>query len=141
VLLALLSATAGCSWTLTKPLAEGPSRLDEPDCSTSQVPPVIDGLLALSYGATTTYVATQDLSYKYLRISAGLVGAGLWAASAVYGFTRTSACRTARDDFQHGYHPPAFGTGGEVFTPTPPPPPAPQPKPGVSPPDDRATRR
>ena len=134
VLTALLATTAGCSWIFTKPLPEHPSPLDEPDCSTSQVPPVVDLLLSLSNGATVAYVATQDNEpYKYLRVTAGLTAAGIWLSSAIYGFSHTHACQAAREDFTHGYHPPPFGTGGEVFTPPPPPPPPPT-RPDASPP-------
>jgi hypothetical protein len=119
----LLGSSGGCSWTFTKPLPDHPSPLDEPDCSNSLVPPVIDLLLSLSNVVTGTYLATQDNEpYKYLRVTAGLTAAGVWLSSAIYGFSHTHACQAARDDFMHGYHPPAFGTGGEVFTPPPPPP-------------------
>lgn len=131
VLTALLATTAGCSWVFTKPLPEHPSPLEEPDCSTSPVPPVIDILLSLSTAASVVYVTTRDdVPNKSLRATAGVVATGLWLSSAIYGFGHTHDCRTAREDFTHGYHPPPFGTGGEVFTP-PPPPPA---KPDASPP-------
>jgi hypothetical protein len=125
--MALLFTTAGCSWIFTKPLPERPSPLDEPHCSTSPAPPIIDLLLSISNSATVAYVAMQDNEpSKYLRVTVGAIAAGIWLSSAVYGFSHTQACQAARDDFTHGYHPPEFGTGGEVFTP---PPPAPRPPP------------
>jgi hypothetical protein len=109
--------SAGCSWVLTQPLPDSWERNGAPVCSTSLVPPVVDSLFFLTNTGGAIYVATQDANYKALAIAAGLVEASIWMASAIYGYSKTSACQSAIHDFQHGYEPPAFGTGGEVFTP------------------------
>ncbi len=125
--------SAGCSWVLTQPLPDKWDRSGTPVCSNSLVPPVVDSLFFLTYSGVAIYVATQDVNYKALAVTSGLVQASLWFASAIYGYSKTSACQAALSDYTHGYHPPAFGTGGEVFTPQPPPPPPspPPPKPDV----------
>jgi hypothetical protein len=127
--LALLSSsTAGCSWIFTRPLRADRSPYDYPVCSTSLVPPSIDSLLFVTNAATTFYVGSQDNVHdKTLAISAGAADATLWLLSALYGYSKTSACVEAVDSHDSGYHRPALGTGGEVFLPPPPPPGARQP--------------
>ncbi|HEY6478202.1 MAG TPA: hypothetical protein VI456_16605 [Polyangia bacterium] len=123
---ALFSTTAGwsagCSWVLTQPLPESWDRGATPVCSTSLVPPVVDSLFFLADTGGAIYAASRDVDYKALVVAGGLVEASLWLASAIYGYSKTSACQAALSDYAHGYDPPAFGTGGEVFTPPPPPP-------------------
>jgi hypothetical protein len=123
---ALLATTAGwsagCSWVLTQPLPDNWDHSDTPVCSTTLVPPVVDSLLFVADTGGAIYVATRDVNYKALAVTGGLVEASLWLASAIYGYSKTSACQAAVGDHAHGYHPATFGTGGEVFTPTPPPP-------------------
>jgi hypothetical protein len=111
--------SAGCSWVLTQPLPDNWDHSDTPVCSTSLVPPVVDSLLFLAETGGALYLATRDVDYRALAVTGGLVEASLWLASAIYGYSKTSACQTALGDYAHGYHPPAFGTGGEVFTPPP----------------------
>ena len=145
VLVALLS-TAGCSWIFTQPLRDDRSPRDYPVCTTNPAPPVIDSaIFALNVG-TTIYTAAQDnVSLKALRVSVGATAATLWLLSAIYGYSKTGACREAVATYDHGYRGPAFGTGGEVFIPLPPPPgarepgvevenPAAHPKPTPAPP-------
>jgi hypothetical protein len=133
-LIALFS-TASCSWIFTQPLREDRSPYDFPVCSTSLAPPMIDTLLFVANAATTLYLGTRDnLSDKTLRLSVGAGAATLWLVSAIYGYTKTSACAEAVNAHDRGYHRPALGTGGEVFTPLPPPPPRPPPPPPPPPP-------
>ena len=121
--LVALSSTASCSWIFTRPLRDDRPPNDSPVCSTNLAPPVIDtGIFALNAG-TTTYTAFQDnVSQKALRVSIGAAAATVWLLSAIYGYSKTSACRDAVASYDRGYLTPAFGTGGEVFTPLPPPP-------------------
>ncbi len=124
--LAALSSTAGCSWIFTQPLREDRSPYDYPVCSTSLGPPTIDTLLFATNAGTTVYVASQDnVNNKTLSLAVGTGAAALWLLSAIYGYTRTSACVEAIARHDNGHRRPAFGTGGEVFTPPPPLPPPP----------------
>ncbi len=121
--LVALSSTASCSWIFTQPLRDDRSPSDYPVCSTNPAPPVIDTALFALNAGTTIYTAAQDnVSQKALRVSVGAAAATVWLLSAVYGYSKTSACREAVGSYDHGYRAPAFGTGGEVFTPLPPPP-------------------
>ena len=134
--LVALSSTAGCSWVFTQPLREDRRPSDSPVCSTSPTPPLIDSGLFLLNAGTTIYTAAQDnVSQKALRVSLGATAATAWLLSAIYGYTKTSACGEAVASYEHGYRAPALGTGGEVFTPPPPPvplaPPPSAPRPGV----------
>jgi hypothetical protein len=131
-----LAATAGCSWVFTQPLREDRRPSDYPVCSTSTAPPLIDGAIFLLNAGTTIYAAAQDnVSEKALRVSVGATAATVWLLSAIYGYTKTSACGEAVASYEHGYRAPPLGTGGEVFTPLPPPlplaPPPGAPRPGV----------
>jgi hypothetical protein len=136
-LLALFSP-AGCSWVFTQPLREDRRPSDYPVCSTNPTPPLIDSAVFLLNAGTTIYIAAQDnVSEKALRLSLGATAATVWLLSAIYGYTKTSACGEAVASYEHGYRAPALGTGGEVFTPlllplAPPgaPPPS-APRPGV----------
>ena len=119
--LAVLASTAGCSWIFTQPLREDRSPYDFPVCSSSLAPPTIDTLLFVTNAATTLYLGTLDnVSHKALRLSVGAGAATLWLLSAIYGYTKTSACSDAVSAHDRGYLRPALGTGGEVFTPPPP---------------------
>jgi hypothetical protein len=138
--LVALASTAGCSWVFTQPLREDRSPYDFPICSTSLAPPTIDTLLFVTNAATTLYLGSQDnVSDKSLRLSVGAGAATLWLLSAIYGYTKTSACADAVSAHDRGDHRPApFGTGGEVFTPVP----SLTPPPGARPPgvDDEDPR-
>jgi hypothetical protein len=117
-LAALVSTGPGCSWILTKPLPDNWQNWDRLDCSTNPAPPLIDTGLALSNVGTTIYVAAfTSGSGRALPVVAGAVATAVWLSSAIYGFSKTAACREAMGENAHGYHPPAFGTGGEVFGP------------------------
>ena len=129
------SSTAGCSWIFTQPLRDDRPPRDSPVCSTSLAPPMIDTALFALNAGTTIYTAAEDnVSHKALRVSAGAAAATLWLLSAIYGYSKTSACGEAVASYARGYRAPAFGTGGEVFTPLPPPPSAPKPTPAPPPP-------
>ena len=122
------SSTLGCSWIFTQPLRDDRSPSDYPVCSTSPVPPVIDTALFALNAGTTIYTAVQDnVSQKALGVSVGATAAAVWLLSAIYGYGKTSACRDAIGSYDRGYRAPAFGSGGEVFTPLPPPPSTPRP--------------
>ncbi len=126
--LVALASTASCSWISTRPLRDDRPPNDAPVCSTSLAPPVVDTALFALNAGTTIYTGVQDdVSYKGLRVSVGAAAATVWLLSAIYGYSKTSACRDAVARYDRGYLRPAFGTGGEVFTPLPPPPSAPQP--------------
>ena len=134
LLLATLSSTAGCSWIFTQPLRDDRSPSDYPVCSTNLAPPVIDTAVFLLNAGTTIYTAQADnVSHKALGVSIGAAAATLWLLAAVYGYGKVSACDEAVGSYDRGYHAPALGTGGEVFTPLPLPltPPPSAPPPGV----------
>ena len=125
---ALVASTGGCSWLFTQPLPDDWQNWERLDCSTSPGPALIDTALALSNAGTTIYAAGfTSGSGRALSIAVGAVATTVWLSSAIYGFSKTAACRDALGENAHGYHPPAFGTGGEVFGP--PPTPAPKPAP------------
>ena len=122
--LVALSTPAGCSWAFTQPLREDRSPYDYPVCSTNPAPPVIDTALFMLNAGSTIYLAAQDnASQKALRVSVGSTAAALYLLSAIYGYSKISACMAAIGSHETGNHRPAFGTGGEVFPPQPPPPP------------------
>jgi hypothetical protein len=124
VALVVPSATAGCSWIFTQPLREDRSPYDYPVCSTNPVPPVIDTAIFMLNAGTTIYTAAQDnVSAKALRVTVGTTTAALYLLSAIYGYSKISACASAIGDHETGTPRPAFGTGGEVFLQQPPPPP------------------
>jgi hypothetical protein len=140
---ALLATTAGwsagCSWIFTQPLPDNWRNYDQLDCSTNPVPPLIDSFLFLTNAGTTAYVvAFDDLHGRALPLAAGVIATTLWLSSAIYGYSKTNACRDALGESAHGYHPPVYGTGGEVFGPPPTSKPAPAPRdkedPGSPPP-------
>ena len=126
--LVALSSTASCSWIFTQPLREDHRPSDAPVCSTNPAPPVIDSaLFALNAGTAIYTAALDNVSQQALRVSVAASAATVWLLSAIYGYTKTSACVEAVAGYEHGYRAPALGTGGEVFTPLPPPPSAHQP--------------
>ena len=130
--LVALSSTAGCSWIFTQPLREDRPPSDYPVCSTNPAPPLIDSAISLLNAGTTIYTAAQDnVSQKALRVSLGATAATVWLLSAIYGYSKTSACGEAVASYEHGYRAPPLGTGGEVFTPLLAPP---KPTPGAAPP-------
>jgi hypothetical protein len=123
LMLVAFCSTAGCSWVFTQPLRDDRRPRDYPVCSTNPAPPVIDSVLFALYAGVTIYAAAQDnVSQKALRVSAGGAASTVWLLSAIYGYSNTSACREAVGSYDRGSRAPAFGTGGEVFTPFPPPP-------------------
>jgi hypothetical protein len=122
-LAAPLVTTGGCSWILTQPRPDDWQNREHLDCSTNPAPPLIDSALALGYAGTTIYLAAfANGRGGALPIATGVVATTVWLSSAIYGFSKTNACRDALGENAHGYHPPAYGTGGEVFTPPPAPP-------------------
>lgn len=122
LVLVALAPTAGCSWIFTQPLRDDRLPDDYPVCSINPAPPLIDTALFALNAGTTIYTAAKDnVSQKALRVSLGATAATLWLLSAVYGYSNTSACRTAMGSHATGPQRPAFGTGGEVFLPEPPP--------------------
>ena len=124
-----LCSTAGCSWIFTQPLRDGRPPDDYPVCSTSPAPPLSDSAIFMVNAGTTIYTAAQDnVSHQALRVSVGATAATLWLLSALYGYSKISECAAAIGSHQTGYHPPAIGTGGEVFLPPPPPPGSRQPQ-------------
>jgi hypothetical protein len=121
--LVALSSTAGCSWIFTQPLRDDRPPNDQPVCSTTPAPPVIDSAVFALYAGTTIFTAAQDnVSHRALGVSVGAAAATVSLLSAIYGYSKTSACREAVASYDRGYRAPAFGTGGEVFAPLPPPP-------------------
>lgn len=96
---AALSVAGGCSFIFTEPLSRMHQPGDVPACSTSRAPPVLDTILTATNVASAVYVAGKDdAPNKGLAVTAGAAAAILWAASATYGYVKTSQCEAAFEE-------------------------------------------
>jgi hypothetical protein len=120
VALAGLSLSTGCSWIFTRPPPDDPS--DYPDCTTSRVPPAVDTVFATTNLVSAGYVAVESNSpNKGPAVLLGMTVGIVWLTSALYGYSRTSACLDAQDNYEHGLryrHP--LGQGGYPQIASPP---------------------
>jgi len=92
---------SGCSYLFVTAPPDNHERLNYFDCTQGNGLPVIDtvlgGIYALaSVGELSGRGASQSTSQTFESVGAPLVLAGLFAASAVSGFGKTSDCRMAR---------------------------------------------
>lgn len=124
----------GCSWLSVEPLnAAAASGGHASTCTTNVTAPVIDTILAGTNLASVVYVAGQDnVTNKGASIGLGLTAAGLWLASAVYGYSKTSECSAAVEGNYQGPsggeslpHPFPYSSTGAMPPPAPAAPPAP----------------
>ncbi len=99
----------GCSFLFVRPPPDleemGAARIEHVDCTTSRAAPIIDTVIAASYGlsvlgalsvANDTNLTTDEREYAAgYALGAGL-GLALFGWSSRYGWTRTSRCATAQ---------------------------------------------
>lgn len=135
VLLASLTATSGCSWLFVQPPPKGYDGRGRIACTTNRAPPVIDTILTITNVGSAVYVAGQDnVTNKGSAVMFGLGVAGLWLASAVYGYTGTSECDEAlADERGYSYPPPRRAAPPRRALPVAPPPPPAASSPAESP--------
>jgi hypothetical protein len=131
----LLLATAGCfgcSFVLvTGPPSEPPSdpREPVPECTTSELVPMLDSIGAVLSGVSMVVVVTADRGEDTLyaiemeqETAIGVSAAQLAAfgAGAVYGFIQTSRCRSYREEMERAQRPtwsPALAPGSGPSSP------------------------
>ena len=97
----LAHAFSGCSYLFVTAPPENHERLNYFDCTQGNGLPVVDTVLGGIYALATVGElsgrgASQSTSQTFETVGAPLVLAGLFAASAVSGFGKTSDCRMAR---------------------------------------------
>ena len=94
VLLACTLGSSGCSWIFTK---DGPPHR----CSTSPVPPVADTALAITQLTLTLTLprgtGDADVVGDRVGLLLGLGFSAMFVASAVYGATTISDCKSSRE--------------------------------------------
>jgi hypothetical protein len=121
-LIALAAPTPGCSFLFVDGPPAGHERLPYFDCSTSVAWPVVDtifsGLFVSTlieatsrsdaYYSTSTYSRQEDITYSAIFL-------GLYGASALVGYARSSDCRAAKAEAARrpapvpSYPPPPYG--------------------------------
>ena len=90
---------AGCSWIFVDPLPASYAPGDHAHCTTDRTAPVVDTLFTITNLASTAYVASEDtVANKGTVVGVGVAAAGLWFASALYGYVHTSDCVAAKAD-------------------------------------------
>jgi hypothetical protein len=99
LLLPIGGGLAGCSYTFVQPLSPAHHPGDRADCTTDPTAPIVDSAVALVYAGSSAYVATRDnVAYKGLAVTAGLLNTAIWLSSAIYGYVEIGQCRAARAD-------------------------------------------
>ncbi len=119
VLMLPVSGSLGCSWIFVEPLPASYERGDPPQCTANPVAPVVDTLFTLTNVGSAVYVAGEDnVANKGAAVTVGLLVGALWLSSAIYGYSKVSACDEAKNDFgeaprhSHLRPPPAVGYPG-----------------------------
>ena len=134
LLVAIVGAGSGCSWVFVQPLRDRYEyeRGDFPVCTSSQLAPIVDTLFTLTNVGSAIYVAGEDnVTNKGTAVTAGLLVGAVWLSSAIYGYSKTSDCREAKEEAD--YRP------RRLMRPRAPPPPVgyplppPAPQPSVTP--------
>ena len=130
----VLASSPGCSFLFVETLPPHEEHEGLLRCSTSRVPPVIDTVLAATNVASVVYVANQkDATNKPEAMVLGLLAAGIWTGSAIYGYWYTDDCEKAREGIFRSPQeplplykgPPSARWVGRPPAPVPPPPPTP----------------
>jgi hypothetical protein len=96
--LLVLLQPAGCSWLFVQPLPSNyePGR-SVPDCTTNRAAPVFDTIFTGTNIASAVYVAGENnVTNKGTAVTLGLLVASVWLSSAIYGYSKTSACEDAK---------------------------------------------
>ena len=135
VLLAAGWSLSGCSWIFVQPLpVDDPG--DYAHCTTTRIAPVFDTIFTVTNLASAVYVAGEDnAKNKGVAVTAGVAAGGLWLASAIYGYTKTSACIAAKEEgdslpFYQRQHPYGYVPPPVDYPAPQPAPDRPQPPPG-----------
>ena len=122
MLLALVCALSGCSFAFVHGPPANHRQMPFFDCTTSNVLPALDGLLGLVTAGETIDSATSPSSTlstsPKTAIAIVAAEAVLFAASAAYGFKKTSDCRDAQNAMLLRMPPPR----ADPYTAPPPPP-------------------
>ncbi|HEX2660541.1 MAG TPA: hypothetical protein VHU40_19805 [Polyangia bacterium] len=85
----------GCSYLFVSAPPDNHERLYEFDCTTGNVLPVVDGVIATVYGIGTVGMIA-DKSEQPSTVATLAVAVAAFGASSVLGFQRTKDCRAAR---------------------------------------------
>jgi hypothetical protein len=117
-----------CSWIFVKPAKVGND--PNPDCSTSRVAPVLDTVQAVANAVGVVVLASMDdFEHRNTYMVSWSVWAGIYTASAVYGYSNTSECI---ENMPEGWDKPAPADPDERARVKKKKPPVPlQPEPGV----------
>lgn len=95
--LAILIFLPGCSWIFVKP-----ARVDDhpnPACSSSRAAPVLDTIQAVGNVIGVAALATMDdFENRNALIVSWILWAGIYTASAAYGYSNTSECVEGRSE-------------------------------------------
>jgi hypothetical protein len=92
----LLAGSSGCSFVVVEPVSPRADRSAKLTCTSDQVPPVIDTVIAFASAASTLYAAKDAGGYRAAATGLGLAFSGVWLGSAAYGFVKTDECEKAR---------------------------------------------
>ena len=89
------ASASGCSFLFASAPPDNHEKLYEFDCTTGNVLPVVDSVIATVYGIGTAGMLA-DKSDPPSTVATMAVAVAAFGASAVLGFRRTSDCREAR---------------------------------------------
>lgn len=125
--LAVLMTTPACSWLFVQPLNTAAASGGYPaTCTTNVAAPVFDTIFVGTNLASVAYVASRDnVTNKGASIGLGLAVAGVWLASAVYGYSKTSECSAYLEGrYQEPLRRRTYPPRPYPYSPPPPPPPS-----------------
>jgi hypothetical protein len=89
----VLASFSGCSFLFVTPPPPPGRRGGVINCTTNRAPPVLDTIFTATNVGSAIYVATQDnVTNKGTAVGLGLAVAGIWLASAIYGYSNTAEC-------------------------------------------------
>ena len=102
---------AGCSFIFVDGPSSSRPPMVYPSCDEERTMPAIDIVIAGLYGVGALVGATADTTDDYdttnderaETVTGMLIGAALFGASAWYGFSKTSSCRAARDQYRQQF--------------------------------------
>lgn len=135
----LTLSMSGCSFLFVQPPKDDyPARGYTMNCTTSPVAPVFDTIFTLTNLLSAGYVAQEDnVTNKGTAVTAGLLVAGAWLSSAIYGYYNTSRCsELMNEDDSPPYRRPVHYQPRPTWRPAPvaaPPPPPPASAPAAEP--------
>jgi hypothetical protein len=114
---ALLTVSAGCSFAFVDGPPANHRKLPFFSCTSSNTLPIVDLVVggALAASSAGMFDGSNTTTENTTAIAVAVGEAALFAASAVYGFSKTSACKEANAElmarlpptptYQPGYHP------------------------------------